>query len=534
MDLVPEVGVYSTYPNLLPYALLPVYVGRYAAGKLSGEWGGREEFKREVALFPERVHLPARVLVALLSCLAPLAVFGAMRRAGYGPGAWAAGWLTGTGLLFLQFSLQERPWAVLVSSLAIAVACAARHVQDGQLKSLLLCGLAAASGFASHQAGLAFLLVPGLAWLCGPVGWKGRDLLVRLENGVFCVAFFWGAALLIGHPYLVLHGSTPDAMVSGADVAEGGSVGGVSVGGQGFRFGFRAESLVRLSLALLGYEPVLLALGLFGLAFVLKQRVLWPALGFLFFWAPVFLVNPNDHVRYLLPVALLLAYPAGAAVERLWASGVGRALAVLLLAVPLVQAGRMGFVLRADDSRALAEQSLAVELGPGDVVAIDRYGPILDLSTSALERLADWRELRMREGMRASLLAEVEPDILEQHGVLPGLDALYLEELVSVDERAEVVHPRAFLELPDPLPLAGLLDLLRAQGATHVLCVERGPDRWNPLVQAVEAAGLEPLFTIDPSVDPAAERMLPLELDFALVSLWRVDRAGPRMRLYAL
>ena len=534
--LVPEVGLYSSYPNLLPYALLPVYVGRYYAGRVGGEWSGQGEFKREVALHPETVHIPARILIALLSCLAPFAVFGAMRRVGYGAGAWAAGWLCGTSLLFLQFSLQERPWAVLVSCLALSVSYAARHVQDGDLRSLLYSGLAAAGAFASHQAGLPFLLVPGLAWCFGPVPWSGRDLLARLENGVFCVALFGAAALLVGHPYLLLHGVTPDAMVSGAEVAEGGVVGGVSVGGQGFLFGFRFESFVRLSLALLGYEPVLLLLGLCGLGLAAKERALWPALGFLAFWAPIFLFNPNDHVRYLLPVALLLVYPAGAMVERLWASGSrGRVLAALLCALPLVQAGRLVWVLRADDSRALAEMELARVLEPGDVVAIDRYGPIVDLSAAALTRLESWRELRMREGTRASLLADEPPEVLAEHGVLPGLDVFYLEELISVDDRQLLVHPNKFLELQDPLPEGELLALLREQGATHVLSVSRGPERWNPLALELEAAGASALLEFDPAPgDASAERMLPLELDFALTGLWRVERAGPSMQLFEL
>jgi len=473
------------------------------------------------------------VLVALLAALTPLVVLRGARAAGLGRGAWVAAWLVGTGLLHLQFSVQERPWAPMVFFLALAVWPAALYVRAGGLGRLLLSGLAAAGAFSCHQAGLFTLLVPGLAWLLGPPGWRGKQLLVRVENGVFCVALFALVSLCVGHPYLLLYGSTPDAAVSGAEVAAGGAVGGVVVGGQGFHYSFSADSLLRLGRALLGYDPVLVVLGLLGLLASLRVRALLPATLFLLLWSALFLTSSNDHVRYLLPVCVLAAYPAGLACERLLQYHAAWLALLPLLVLPLVQAGRLVQLLRRDDTRALAEERLARDLPAAAVLAVDRYGPALDLSAGALERLASWRELRVREGVRAALLAELAPDELQRQGLSPGRDALFLEELIAIDERARSWTAR---ELPgESSAESQLTELLAGRGATHVLLSDRGGGRWNPLAEELAAHPAAPLWEIDcAAAGSRVERMLPLELDFALTDIWRVSRAGPRLVLFKL
>ena len=109
-NLVPEVGQYSTYPNLLAYSLLPVYAVEYAAGRATGQWGGAAEFGNYALEHPEVVHLPARIWFAFLASLLPLVAFGAARAMNLTVGAWVAAWLAATGLLGVHFSTQERPW----------------------------------------------------------------------------------------------------------------------------------------------------------------------------------------------------------------------------------------------------------------------------------------------------------------------------------------------------------------------------------------------------------------------------------------
>ena len=531
---VPEVGVYSTYPNLLPYALLPVYATQYAVGRARGQWGGAEEFKLEVALHPETVHLPARLLVALLAALTPWVVFRGARAAGLGKGAWVAAWLVVTGLLHTQFSVQERPWAPLVFFMALSVWPAALYVRDGRPRHLYASGLAAALAFACHQAGLPMLGIAGLAWLFGPPGWRGPELGRRLGQGVLCVALFAGVALLVGHPYLLVHGPTQAGAVSGGEFE------GIKFGGQGFIPGFRWASFTRLSWALLGYDPVALLLGLVGLAAAVRRASLRPAAVFLLLWAAVFLFNPNDHVRYLLPVVVLLAYPAGLAAERLLERRGGLLLVAPLLAFCLVQDLRLGWVLSRPDSRALAEARLA-ELPPDARVVIDRYGPLPELDRASLERLRSWRPLRTREDVRLMAL-EAGPEALAARGLSGGVDAVPVEELLTADERAHTWALRPHVEELGP----GLGELFRGLGLTHALLVLRGGERYNPLLEWLEArpGGLgEPTFAVSPAADGARpggpdggglELMLPMELDFALTALWRVERPGPWIGLFPL
>ena len=93
---VPPVGRFSTYPNLLPYMLLPVYGAQFFAGQQQELWDGPEEFGQHVLMNPASVHHPARWLVAILGSLTPLVVFAAAREARLGRGAWVAGWLVTT------------------------------------------------------------------------------------------------------------------------------------------------------------------------------------------------------------------------------------------------------------------------------------------------------------------------------------------------------------------------------------------------------------------------------------------------------
>lgn len=541
---VPEVGVYSTYPNLLPYTLLPVYAGDYAIGRLTGRFSGVGEFQMHVLEHPARVHRLARFVVLLFGVATALCVYWAARAGGLAGGAWIAAWLAGTSTLLVHFSVQERPWGPLVFFLALGSLFAARHVRTGRLRDLVLCGAAGGLGFATHQAGLPFLGLAGLAWVFGPQGWRsGAALKNRLASGVLAVLAFGVVGLLVGHPYLLVHGATEADSISGGE-GIGEFEHRLSVGGQGMAFALRPASLVRLSRALFGYDPILVVLGLVGLLGALARRELRPAMGFGLLWAALFLTNQNDHVRYLLPVVLLLTLPAGLAGQWLGErGGLGRAALALLMLLPLIQAGRLAWVLDRPDTRALAEDRLA-QLPADSRIAVDRYGPILDVSLASLERTAELRELGARERHRLERL-RVNGD--------QGLDVLPLEDWIQFDERhrgsrfADAVEGR--FSTPD--------ELFEQLGITHVLLVDRDPGDEEPpllledgpsdLVRIGPGAGSpapklppleclgERLWTIDPSpAGRAKEARLPTELDFALTSLWDIERPGPRLELWTV
>jgi len=545
--LVPPSSKYTSYPYLLPYLLLPIYAGEYAVGRATGAWGGAGEFGMKLLEEPERAHLPARILVALFGALTPLLVFALARASGMRAGAWIAAWLTATSLLHVHFSLQERPWVPMTTFLVLAAWGAAVHVTAGaerRGRALLWSWVAAGLALATHQGGAFALGIPGLAWLLGDgrpgertgglaAAFTGR----RLASLALGLAVFAAVTILVGHPYYLIHGAAPESAVSG------GGGGAVQLGGQGFTYRFRTESVVRMAKAFAGYDPALLVLGLAGLVPALRRRATVPATVFALVWGFVFLTNYNDHVRYLLPFVILLAPAAGIAGERLWSLRSPLRFALVpLLALPLVQAARLGYVIARPDTRAEALERLAElqRTEPGARVAIDLYGPDAPLDLRSLERLAGWRDLYSREEHRRLML---EAGAVPADG--PGLDAVRVEDMFTFNDRKHSSGPRDGIDALGEDPNA----IFRALGVTHVLLVDRDPgDGAPPLLLDQEPAAegetrMPPLVTLEPplwTVSPgrgmrvAREARLPTELEFPLVSLWQVARPGPRLSLVRL
>jgi hypothetical protein len=540
---VPPSGRYSTYPYLLSYVLLPVYAGEYALGRATGAWAGAGEFGNALLEDPSLAHLPARIVLALLCALTPWVVFRATRAAGLGKGAWVAAWLVATGLLHVHFSVQERPWGVLSLLFALTAWPAARYVAEPRKRTLLLAGLAAGLAFATHQAGILALGLAGLAWALGRP-WRGGDLRARAVDGVACVALFAVVALVLGHPYWLVHGAPEAASFDDAPEVD------VAIGGQALILDVRWASFVRLSKALVGYDGAIVVLAALGLWGALAQRGTRPVTLFALAWLAFFLTNQNDHVRYLLPAAVLLVWPAGVAAELLLARRWGVLVLAPLLVFPLVQALRLAWVLDRPDTREQAAALLSGDLPESARVAIDRYGPNLPLDRASLERLAGWRELGSRERHRLAYLeAGLEPP---GPGSMAGrgVDAIPIGDLFRFWDRR-----RTYALAPTPAEspeLAGTADdagaVLRALGVTHVLLVDRRPGDGVPpaLVDAAPALdGFEkprPLSVGDPIlvVDPAGggatprEALLPTDMDFPLTGLWQVERPGPRLVLAPL
>ena len=530
-DPVPPAGAYTSYPYLLPYALLPVYAGQYALGRADGSWAGAGEYGMRLLEEPGRAHLPARLLVALFGVATVWVTLRSARAMGLGPGAWIAAWLVATGLLHVHFSVQERPWVPLVFFLALSAWGAAVYARDGRRGALVASALAAGLAFATHQGGLLAAGLPALALLSRPFGPDQPGLGRRLGQLALALALFALVALTLGHPYLLVHGAPEAAAVSGGLESD------VQVGGQGFSYRFRAASLARMVRAFACYDPALLLLALAGLPLALARRAAWPATLWALGWGAVFLTNFNDHVRYLLPLAVLLAPAAGFAGERLLGARLGPWLLVPLLALPMVQASRLGWILSRQDTRALAAERLADLDG---TVAIDLYGPDVPLDGPSLERLAGWRDLYAREDHRRAMLdAGLEP----ARGA--GIDALRVEDLFEFDARYRASWPRP--------PLAGAGDdpnrILADLGVRWILLVDRDPGDGVPPFLLDERPALEgkpklaplrpaegPLWVVDPAGPQggAREARLPTELELPLISLWQVQRPGPRLELYRL
>jgi len=472
--------------------------------------------------------------VLLLSSAAPWLVFKSARAAGLEGGAWAAAWLVATGLLHVHFSIQERPWGPLVTFFALSAWPAIVHAREGALRPLVLSGAAAGLAFACHQAGLLALLIPGIAWFAAPTGWSGEQLLRRAKTGFATVGVFALIGFVVGHPYLLVHGATPSGQVAAAEQLEGD----LSIGGQAIIFAVSFESFARLARTFFGYDPVLVLFALIGILPALRNRRLLPVTLFGLGWAAFFMTNQNDHVRYLLPLSVLLAWPAGLAVEKLWqtrSAGV-RFVVLGLLAFPFVQTVRFAWVLRQADTRQLAKTEL--ERFPSARIAVDCYGPALPKTAAALERIARWRPLGSRERHR---LDQVQAGAREDS----GFDVVPIEDLFDFDYRAgtsRVERGRETLGDEAQSILSGLL-------VDYVLLVDRDPTDGQPplLVDSTPPANggeklaplalaPEPEFVIHPGREPnvACEGRLPTEMQFPLTGLWRVERPGPRLELFRL
>jgi len=522
-DPVPEVGQYSTYPNLLPYSLIPAYAAVYLGGRVMGEWDSPEDYGNALLDDPGLPNLIARLVVVLFGVLTTWAVFRGARAAGLGVGAWCAAWLVATGCLHTHLSVHERPWVPMVFFQALSAWAAVAYVKTSRPWHLVACSVAAGLAFACHQSGLATFALCGLAWVFAMregVGSStpGRRFLV----GAGALAAGLVAALLLGHPYLLVHGGTPTGAVVGGGGAD------FSVGGQGVVLGLRWQSLADLSAAFFAYDPILILLGLAGALSAWRRPSLRPLLIFAVLWAAFFMTQQNDHVRYLLPLTVLLAIFGGAFCERQWKRGPAGVGALCLLALPLLQDIRFALVLQATDVRVEAEEDLR-ELPLGSVVAIDRYGPALDLDMASLERLKQLREgrnetLRTREVWRWNQL---------ERGLAPvGISAVGVEELFDFDERGGTVDVRA--ELADRG--ADPASLLRSLGVTHVLLVDRMSGDGSSNLLAPRLGQTRTLWELGPWRDGCApgEARLPHELRRAVRTLWSVERPGPRMELVEL
>lgn len=539
-DPIPPVGKYSVYPLLLPYLLVPAYAAQYELGKLRGEWSDSRGYADHVLEHPEDAQRIGRWLVLLFGALTPWAVFRAARAAGIQRGAWVSAWLVATGLLHVQFSVQERPWVPVMFFFVLAAWFATEHVKSGRTRHLVLSSLAIGLASACHQGGLPGALIPLAAWYYAP-----RDANGRRTAGVKPLALALGVlglvALVCGHLYFLKYGWTKPEDSIGGDVAK--AQGGFNVGGLSLAFGARLESVTRLSRAFFGYDPAVLLLGGAGFLMAWRVRALRPLLVFTVVWTAFFLSQQSDHVRYLLPAAVFLAWPAGLLAERWLDQRATRIALAGVLLVPLVQVSRFDWLLTREDTRAAGEWLLG-ELPENAVVAIDRYGPDADLDERALVRLAELRTRGAKAGAGTGLdtLRARERHRYERlhAGSLPeserGVDAIDVEELFTFDVRLKlqdkpVVVREELAELG-----ATPADVLRSLGATHLALVTRRPGV-EPSLLAPLVAGEAPIWTVDPSVSathPTRECFLPTEMDFPLEGLWTVSRPGPRIELYAL
>jgi hypothetical protein len=514
--LVPPAGQYTTYPYLLPYAYLAAVGATYAGGRLTGAWHGAGEFGERVFEDPTIAWLPARLVVVLLTLLLPWATARAARELGAGRGEAAlAALLAGSALLVVQSAHTTRPWAPLAAFVALTLAASLRLARSRRARDVLLASGAAALAASTHPVGVLAFGLPVLACLL----W--RPGVARAAPGV---AAGVALTLLVGYPhYLVYRQDTGRGAIAG----QLGNDGAVELGGQAFDLGaFGAERLPEMLAAWVGYEPVLLLCGLAGLL-MLRRRVpdrrVWLVLAPVGVLALLFLPYDGTHVRYLMPATTFLALGAARMLAAMAArGGAARAAAMLLLALPLVQAARLDQLLGCADTRDQAARSLPAVLPPDARVAVDGYGPPLEPTAASVTAIGAHVWTTRTERRRADLAAAGLPDPQQARFLVP----------VGRFWRFDSYYATDFLD-GEPTELGNWMD---AWDITHYVQVDRLPDeaRRQPVTDLTAARGTLLVEFSPTGSSPPGEAALPTEMAFPLAQLWRAERPGPWIRCWRL
>lgn len=523
-NLWPPAGTYSTYPYFLAYLLLPIYGLTYLAGRGMGCYASPEDFGRQVVENPTVVYLEARLLVVLFGLAAVFFLYRTVRRLGGTPTrAAAAALFLGTGPLFVQFAHQARPWIPVTAGATAVLYFTLRAVQEGRRRDWVLAAAAAGATFAMHQVGGAVLFVP----LAGYVAERHGRAWLRpraLGGGLGIVVLFAATALVLGYGHRVFGGPGREVIDTHARALD--------IGGQKLVFDYFSGALAgRMVQALVGYDPVALFLGVPALVIGLFRSRFFaglraPVAAFTLFVAALFLLYDGAHVRYFLPLFPMFAM--GSAVGGGWIADRLRVkeewVLLVLLLLPLVQSARLDLLLCREDTRDRARAWIEARVPTGARIAVEGYGPDLPPNRAGLHWLESqgvW--LRRKERLllgngtgEGGPAAETRP----RYFVIP-LDRFYAYKSYW----------------PHQYRLGGeraIGAFLEAVGAEWVVTADQRPAlaRHPPLPEFLEArAAAGPRFSPGGGTVPP-EANLPLELDFALFSLWRVERPGPVIRIW--
>jgi len=517
--LVPPSGQYTTYPYLLPYANLAAISATYALGRVTGRWHGAGEFAEAVFDDPGIAWFGARLVSALLTLLLPLATYRAARCLDWSRGrAAVAALLAGTSLLAVQYAHTERPWAPMAAFGACALWASLRLRQRHRVRDVAFAFICAALSASTHPVGALFFGVVALAlfhWR--PGAWP---VIAGLAAGLivlFCVGF----------PYLLVYGAdTGKGQIAGQ--LDAGAP--VDIGGQAFDLSaLRGNFALSTARTWFGYDPVLVAVGLLGLAGLWRTRrdaarvvLCLPALGIVV----LFLAYDGTHVRYLLPAVPFLALGAAWALGELVSARMGMprtraALAAAALALPLCQAARLDLVLGREDTRTRAARELQALIGPTAVVCLDGYGPPLQPTPASLRKLQPLVWINRQEERVLELESAGQPTPPEARALVP----------ISRFWKFDSYYPTDFLAGAGPLAFG---DFLRDWNVEYYVQVDRRPDeaRRAPVTEWNAAHG-QLVYELSPTgYSPPSEAALPTDMAFALVQLWRYEEPGPWIRCW--
>lgn len=373
------------YPSLLMYLYFFLYGIYFTVGYAAGLFSGVQAFAHAFITDPSPFYVIGRALSAF-SLLAGM-VF--LYRCGERRGGRGAGLLAVLAVAFLPDVVEYAHWAKadapLLGLSAAALALLVVIAEGGRRRDYILAGvvLGAALGL-KYNAVLLFPALP-LAHLLGCRG-SGRGLRCLFDGRL------WAAAGLVPVAFVV---TTPFALLDWPKFAHDFSeqvainVGGVA----GLATGWR--SVLEAALFWGTPYPIGILTG-FSLAWALLRRERTDLLLAAMWIVGVAALSRQGivDIRYLFPL-----YPAWALLLGRWAAGMARpglplplraapAVAVVLsaAAVLTVSAG-VTARFRATDTRIAAKAWVEENLPEGARIAVDSYGPPLELTRVELERL---------------------------------------------------------------------------------------------------------------------------------------------------
>ncbi len=522
-DLAPPAGLYTSYPYLMPYLLLPPFAILYAGGRLTGAWGSSTDFAARITDDPTPVYLIARGLVALLGVLGVYLAWRVGRRTvGKGAGLLAALFVASSFLL-VHLAQSARPWEAMVTFVLLTAHASLKYARKASARRALWMGLCAGLAIACHQGGGLAVLLPAAAVLARRSGGIGR--VVR--DGLLAASMFGVTALVVGFPY-VLRGSGAAVGVESEQAPEEK----LDLGGQSFAFDSFGLARVReVATGFFGADPALVVAAILGLAAgwrrMRRRRVRAVVLVYPTALALLFVFYEGTHVRYLAPLVPFLALFAGAFVAAGWRRPALRPLLLLIVLFPMVQVVRLAWVLHRTDTRTAMLGEIAAIVPANATIAVEAYGPPLRFSPAARDLLlVNGRWTSRREEREATDEAPLEPH-RPPYRVVPlerfyAFKSVWPHQWTDPGRRGEAEKPvEAFLD---------------EVGARWLVTTEKFPTapRNSALDDVLARRGDKVLERLPYRGSPPAHVNLPMDLGFPLTQIWRVERPGPALALWRI
>jgi len=517
--LWPAAGEFSTYPYLLSYILLPIYVATYGIGKLIGVYASAEDFSTQIVEDPTVIYLEARIMIAVFGIIAVYYIFKIARRLGFSVvTAGGASLFLAFNTLFVQLGHQARPWTPVVAGVAFTFYHSLGIATRSRNRDLILAAIGAGLTFAMHQVGGAVLIILASALLFR----KHEQLLSgkKLFSLLKVIAVFAGVAVVFGYGHKIWGSAAHDVIQTEKSA--------INIGGQKLLVeAFSGERAWLIMKAFFGYDPVTTVLGIIGLVLAFIKGEKWKSIRicmalYCCFIAVLFLIYNASHIRYMLAIAPFMALGSAWAVS--WISrSVGVNEVVVLAPLVLfsaVQAARMDLLYCRSDTRDLAKIWIEENIPEGSRISAEGYTANISPSQSSLTFLKE--EAGVMLGKRERMILE---------GKLSQVDLLsyYLIPLERFYE-FKSYWPHQYLLEGD----RQINDFLDDMGTGWLMLADRWPleQRHAPLMDYIaKKTELVAFFSPSDSICPS-EATFPTDMDFPLTSLWKNDHPGPLIRLF--